>query len=78
MFAGLVERSRNPRDQTHRSDLLNDAIIFLQALEQGQTVLTRNIRDFSAFLALARLVASRFTKANPIVTPQDMRPSTSS
>ena len=53
MFAGLVERSRNPRDQTHRSDLLNDAIIFLQALEQGQTVLTRNIRDFSAFLALA-------------------------
>jgi len=32
---------------------LNDAIIFLQALEQGQTAPTRNIRNFSAFLALA-------------------------
>ena len=53
MLAGLVERSRNPRGKTHRSNLLNDATIFLQALEQGQTVLTRNIRDFSAFLARA-------------------------
>ena len=60
MLAGLVERSRNPRDQTHRSDLLNDAMIFLQALEQGQTALTRNIRDFSAFLACRPLVDVTF------------------
>lgn len=53
MLAGLVERSRNPREQTHRCDLLNDALIFLQALEQGQVVLTRNIRDFAAFLRFA-------------------------
>lgn len=26
--------------------LLNDALVFLQALEHGQTVLTRNMRDF--------------------------------
>lgn len=53
MLAGLVHRSRNPREQPHRSDLLNDALIFLQALEQGQVVLTRNIRDFAAFLRFA-------------------------
>ncbi len=53
MLAGLVERSRDPRDRTPRSDLLNDAMIFLQALEQGQAVLTRNTRDFGAFLSLA-------------------------
>lgn len=52
MLAGLVERSRSSADRP-RGDLLNDAMIFLQALEQGHVVLTRNMRDFGAFLALA-------------------------
>jgi predicted nucleic acid-binding protein len=29
--------------------LLNDAMVYLQALEQGQTVLTRNVREFDWF-----------------------------
>jgi hypothetical protein len=29
--------------------LLNDAILYLQAIEQGQTVLTRNVREFDWF-----------------------------
>jgi hypothetical protein len=29
--------------------LLNDATLYLQAVEQGQTVLTRNIREFDCF-----------------------------
>jgi predicted nucleic acid-binding protein len=53
MLAGLIERLRGPQNRSNRGDLLNDAMIYLQAMEQGQTVLTRNIRDFSAFLTLA-------------------------
>lgn len=48
MLAGLVSRlvgiQRNDRPL-----LLNDASIYLQALERGWTVLTRNIRDFDYF-----------------------------
>ena len=33
----------------HRQALLNDAILYLQAMEDGQTVLTRNIREFDWF-----------------------------
>ncbi|HEY2184410.1 MAG TPA: hypothetical protein VGH39_05405 [Xanthobacteraceae bacterium] len=29
--------------------LLNDAILYLQAIEDGHTVLTRNIREFDCF-----------------------------
>ena len=29
--------------------LLNDATVYLQAVEQGQTVLTRNVREFDCF-----------------------------
>jgi hypothetical protein len=36
-------------DSGRRQALLNDAALFLQALEQGQTLLTRNIREFDLF-----------------------------
>ena len=52
MLVGLLERSRRS-EKEHRVALLNDAMIFLQALEQGQTVLTRNVGDFSRLLAFA-------------------------
>ncbi|MPZ34960.1 MAG: hypothetical protein GEV13_28965 [Rhodospirillales bacterium] len=37
-----IERAEQPL-------LLNDASLYLQALEHGWTVLTRNVRDFDAF-----------------------------
>jgi len=52
MLSGLVERARSSREDS-RCALVNDATIFLQALEQGQTVLTRNLRDFSLLLTSA-------------------------
>jgi len=52
MMAGLLDRARHSR-KSEGYELLNDAMIFLQALEQGQTVLTRNVKDFAQFLALA-------------------------
>jgi len=52
MLAGLARRMRHaPRDASD-CELLNDATIFLQAIEQGQIVLTRNIRDFSLLSTL--------------------------
>jgi predicted nucleic acid-binding protein len=35
-----------------RQPLLNDAILYLQAIEQGHTILTRNIADFDALQQL--------------------------
>jgi hypothetical protein len=48
ILAGLVARLSG--NQTGREQaLLNDATLYLQAVEQGQTVLTRNIREFDWF-----------------------------
>jgi len=45
MLAGLVTRLSG-NDRGERPALLNDASLYLQALERGWIVLTRNIRDF--------------------------------
>lgn len=48
ILAGLVIRLTAG---SHRSEqtILNDAILCLHGIEQGQTVLTRNIREFDFF-----------------------------
>jgi predicted nucleic acid-binding protein len=46
MLAGLVARLTG---QTHGLALLNDALLFLQAVESGCDLLTRNVRDFDWF-----------------------------
>jgi predicted nucleic acid-binding protein len=48
MLAGLVSRLLGV-ERSERPLLLNDASLYLQALERGWTVLTRNIRDFDYF-----------------------------
>lgn len=48
ILAGLVARLAGI-DSGRRQALLNDAVLFLQALEQGQTLLTRSIREFDWF-----------------------------
>lgn len=48
MLAGLVSRLFNI-ERSERPRLLNDASLYLQALERGWIVLTRNIRDFDCF-----------------------------
>ena len=48
MLAGLVSRLLGV-ERSERPLLLNDASLYLQALEHGWTVLTRNIRDFDYF-----------------------------
>jgi hypothetical protein len=48
ILAGLVARLASI-DSARRQALLNDAVLFLQAVEQGQTLLTRNIREFDWF-----------------------------
>lgn len=45
ILAGLAFRLGGYQTGQERA-LLNDALVFLQALEDGQTVLTGNIRDF--------------------------------
>jgi hypothetical protein len=45
MLAGLVARLSGA-DRTEGPALLNDASLYLHALERGWTILTRNIRDF--------------------------------
>jgi hypothetical protein len=45
---GLVVRLAGV-DLTRRQALLNDATLYLQAIEQGQIVLTRNVREFDWF-----------------------------
>jgi predicted nucleic acid-binding protein len=48
MLAGLVARLLAiPR--TERRSLQKDASLYLQALERGWTILTRNVRDFDCF-----------------------------
>jgi hypothetical protein len=64
MLAGLVSRLAGV-DSGRRQALLNDAALFLQALEQGQTLLTRNIREFDWFdqlLPTGRLLFYRVTE----------------
>jgi predicted nucleic acid-binding protein len=51
MLAGLVARLRGLA-KPDRHGFLNDAILYLQALEQGHTILTRNIADFDALQQL--------------------------
>jgi predicted nucleic acid-binding protein len=48
ILAGLVARLAG-LDQGREPALLNDAALYLQAIEQGQTLLTRNIREFDWF-----------------------------
>jgi predicted nucleic acid-binding protein len=45
ILAGLASRLGGYQAGQERR-LLNDALLFLQALEEGQIVLTRNIGDF--------------------------------
>jgi predicted nucleic acid-binding protein len=48
MLAGLVARLSGA-DRGERQTLLNDASLYLQALERGWIILTRNVRDFDYF-----------------------------
>jgi predicted nucleic acid-binding protein len=48
MLAGLVARLLDA-SRSETPALFNDACLYLQALERGLTVLTRNIRDFELF-----------------------------
>ncbi len=51
ILAGMVARLRGLA-KTDRQPFLNDALLYLQALEQGQAILTRNIADFDALQQL--------------------------
>jgi predicted nucleic acid-binding protein len=48
MLAGLAMRLTG-RSSEERMELLNDAVLYLHALERGCTLLTRNVRDFDFF-----------------------------
>jgi hypothetical protein len=48
MLAGLVTRLSGD-DRSEKSALLNDASLYLQALERGWIILTRNSREFDYF-----------------------------
>jgi predicted nucleic acid-binding protein len=48
ILAGVVARLAAV-ETMHEQALLNDAILYLQAIENGQVILTRNIRDFDFF-----------------------------
>ena len=48
MLSGLVARLSG-YEQARRRALLNDAILYLHALERGCVVLTRNLREFDLF-----------------------------
>lgn len=45
ILSGMLARLK-PLPKEKRPSLFNDAVIFLQALEEGRTVVTRNIGDF--------------------------------
>jgi hypothetical protein len=48
ILAGLASRLAGVESR-RRQALLNDAVLYLQAIEQGQALLTRNIREFGWF-----------------------------
>jgi hypothetical protein len=48
ILAGLAVRLAGIESGREQA-LLNDATLYLQAVEQGQTVLTRNVREFECF-----------------------------
>lgn len=48
ILAGIATRLAQVDPGRHQS-FLNDAILYLQAVEEGQTVLTRNVREFDWF-----------------------------
>jgi hypothetical protein len=48
ILAGLTARLAGVEAGREQA-LLNDAILYLQAIEQGQTLLTRNVREFDWF-----------------------------
>jgi hypothetical protein len=48
ILVGLVVRLAGIESGSERA-LLNDAILYLQGVEQGQIVLTRNVREFDWF-----------------------------
>ena len=56
MLAGVAARLLRI-ERPEQPLLLNDACLYLQALEHGWTLLTRNVRDFDTFDQL--LPASR-------------------
>jgi hypothetical protein len=45
ILAGLAARLAGVESERKQA-LLNDAMLYLQAIEQGQILLTRNIREF--------------------------------
>jgi predicted nucleic acid-binding protein len=51
ILAGTVARLRGLA-RTDRQPFVNDAILYLQALEQGHTILTRNLADFDTLQQL--------------------------
>jgi predicted nucleic acid-binding protein len=66
ILAGLVARLTN-LEVRRRQPLFNDAALYLQAVENGQVVLTRNLRDFDCFdqlLPCGRVLLYRRTPAS--------------
>lgn len=51
ILTGMIARMRG-LEKRNRRHLLNDAILYLQALEQGHILLTRNVADFDALQQL--------------------------
>lgn len=64
MLAGLVARLGS-FDRSEQPLLLNDAALYLQALERGWIVLTRNLRDYDAFDQLLPAGRVLFYEATP-------------
>jgi predicted nucleic acid-binding protein len=52
LLTGILSRLGHARDED-RGRTMNDALIFLSALQHGCTVLSRNVRDFDLLMQLA-------------------------
>jgi predicted nucleic acid-binding protein len=51
ILTGILSRLQNTRAED-RGRTMNDALIFLSALQHGCTVLSRNVRDFDLLMQL--------------------------
>lgn len=51
ILTGILSRLQHARDED-REQTMNDALIFLSALQHGCTVLSRNVRDFDLLMQL--------------------------
>jgi predicted nucleic acid-binding protein len=51
ILTGILSRLQHARDED-RGRTMNDALIFLSALQHGCTVLSRNVRDFDLLMQL--------------------------